>query len=327
MFGIEKAYCNTMIAALLEGNRSLLETPITDAVRKSHVPYKGDTLGLDQRPENSIAAELTRFDQYAVLVTEERGEYANPLARSEQHRRGPRTFFVCDPTDRSVQLKKFLETASQKQTVGEVLHAPDVVQRWEAAFGNPAKITGANAAITCVRRGLPICSVVLNYVTQEIAVACSAGIYSCAVPQGRDLAPGFTLDALIREERRICFTESSPEHERRFVTFLGKPERGYPENFEQTRLVPKEELQTHLHYGDPGGPSRILYLSDFQPPEKPIGFIVANGEKIGEWVHWFPFIRFARRTNDVSERALRIFEITQEQSLMRDGYLMTPSTA
>jgi len=80
-----------------------------------------------------------------------------------------------------------------------------------------------------------------------------------------------------------------------------------------------------LRYGI--GPLRILYLSVCSIPDQAVGFIVANGEKIGEWIHWLPFVRFARRQDDSGSKALRIFEVAQEQSLMRDGYLMMPSPA
>ncbi len=52
---------------------------------------------------------------------------------------------------------------------------------------------------------------------------------------------------------------------------------------------------------------------------------MANGEKIGEWTHWLPFIRYARRPDDNSASALRLFEVSQTQSLMIDGYVMMTS--
>jgi hypothetical protein len=74
-----------------------------------------------------------------------------------------------------------------------------------------------------------------------------------------------------------------------------------------------------------GGPSRVLYLSNLQCCHGPIGAVVANGEKLGEWIHWLVFTRFARRDDDQSSPALRLFEVDQNQSQMIDGYLMMPS--
>src|SRR4051794_16725321 len=110
MIGIEEAYCNTMISALLRANSVLLESSIDDALQDINVRGKGDTLGLDAKPEITIADRLKRFDQYAILITEERGQDANPLAKGRlEHEPGSRTFFVSDPTDRTAQFKTFLE--------------------------------------------------------------------------------------------------------------------------------------------------------------------------------------------------------------------------
>lgn len=324
MFGIEHDYCNVTITALLEANGALLELSASEAVKQSHVPHKGDTLGLDQVPENTIAGELTQYDQYAILITEERGEEANPLATSTPEAvHGARTFFCCDPCDRSNQLKEFLEQhALPGDSVGSVLKRPKAIAQWEQSYHTPVQISGADAAITCVRRGLPICSVLLNYMSQQVTIACSAGIYQAPVPKQR------VQDGLryVREHGRPLTIQAVPrEQSKRFTTFLGKPERGYPQNFTDCRLLPEDELKANLHYDLPGGPTRILYLTENQPAKQAIGFIVANGEKIGEWIHWLPFIRFAPNPNDRSIQALSLFEISQEQSLMRDGYLMTPS--
>jgi hypothetical protein len=189
MYGIEVSYCEAIIRALVQANQALRETTVLEAVDASYVPHKGDTLGIDQIPENTIAGVLMDFDQYAVLITEERGEEANPLAHeSALSVRGPKTFFVCDPCDRSSQFREYLAN-SQKQKadrVADVLRKRAAKKNWERIYAGPCAITGANAAITCVRRGLPICSVLLNYITQEVTVACSAGIYHAAITDQGD---------------------------------------------------------------------------------------------------------------------------------------------
>lgn len=50
--------------------------------------------------------------------------------------------------------------------------------------------------MTCVRRGLPICTALLNYITQELFVACSAGVYQMSLPPHHDIASWQTIDAL-----------------------------------------------------------------------------------------------------------------------------------
>src|SRR5271165_662863 len=185
MVGIEEAYCNTLIRALLLANYALLEATIIDALQHTVVWGKADTLGLDAIPEIAILEYLKSFDQYAIMLSEESGKDGNPLAMVDPESPGPaRTFFVCDPTDRSAQLYEYLLKFSKDQDplckVAHAVHHPQCRTEWESAFTGPCSITGALSAITCVRRGMPICSAFLNYITQELFVACSAG----GIPHG-----------------------------------------------------------------------------------------------------------------------------------------------
>ena len=108
-----------------------------------------------------------------------------------------------------------------------------------------------------------------------------------------------------------------------FVTFLGKT--GYRENFLDSRFMSNAEIDKFLFYNLPGGPSRALYLSELQPAKESIGFILANGEKISEWAHWLPFIRFGRTRTDQGTPALRLYEVFQERPWTKDGVLMSTS--
>jgi hypothetical protein len=89
----------------------------------------------------------------------------------------------------------------------------------------------------------------------------------------------------------------------------------------------EEEMKENLHYDLPGGPSRVLYLSTLQPAECTIGFVLANGEKISEWIHWLPYIRFARKEFDQGEPALRLFEVYQDRPWTKGGVLMSTPPA
>ena len=77
----------------------------------------------------------------------------------------------------------------------------------------------------------------------------------------------------------------------------------------------------------PGGPLRVLYLTDVQPSEHPVGFILANGEKITEWIHWLPFLRFGlcEDTNSRGQQAAMLYEIYQKRPWVKDGVLMSTS--
>lgn len=330
MVGIEEAYCNTVIEALLLANYAVLESTITDALQGTSAWGKGDTLGLDAIPEIAVLECLKSFDQYAILLTEEVGEDANPLAKTgPENRRGSRTFFICDPTDRSAKLKDYLQRFKSDEApalkIADVLKRPEARQEWESSYGRPCSITGAFSAITCVRRGLPICTAFLNYITQELFVACSAGVYRMSLPLHHDIASWQTIDFRRVQAcgTAIYFRQIGPEHGKRFVTFLGK--QVYRQNLLDSNLVRESDFAKDLHYDEPGGPSRVLYLSELQPEECPIGFIVANGEKIGEWIHWFAFCRFAISPNDLRKTALRIYEVSEDRPWTKDGILMSPS--
>jgi hypothetical protein len=89
----------------------------------------------------------------------------------------------------------------------------------------------------------------------------------------------------------------------------------------------KGDIEKYNVYSLPGGPSRPYYLSDLQPGNEPVGFVLANGEKITEFIHWLPLVTFARRRIDQAEPALCLFEIFQDRPWTRDGILMSTPPA
>jgi hypothetical protein len=323
-YGIEKAYVDAMIKALRAAQRSLFDTLVSDAVSQSHVRHKGDTLGLDQRPENTIASALQKFDPHCVIITEERGA-VNPFAIDGQvMAQGARTFFGCDPYDRSNQGCDFLTKYGKPgEKICDVIRRPNTKRLWEKSYGGPVSITSSTSAISCIRRSQPIAAVILNHLAEEMTLACAAGIFHVKLP--KDLSVNINLDFVEENGQRLQFPQPGYTDGRKVVAFIGKPNRGYPQNFNNCRLVNENNLVNQLHYDLPGGPSRVLYLSNLQASKEPIGVVVANGEKIGEWIHWLAFTRFARRMDDHSAPALRLFEVSQNQSGMIDGYLMMPS--
>lgn len=322
--GIEKSYTDAMIRAARSAQRTLYDTLVTDATNKSHVLHKGDTLGLDQRPENALTAALQKYDPHCITISEERG-LVNPFTTDGPTTvQGARTFFGCDPFDRSNQAHDFFTKHGREgDRVVDIIRRKSTRRNWESQWSGPASITGAVTAISCVRRGLPVAAVIVNHITEEMTVACAAGVFHVNLPH--DLATEVTLDYVQGNGTRLQFPQPSYHKAQRIVAFIGKPERGYPANFSNCKLVTDTDLAKHLHYNLCGGPSRVLYLSNLQPQKTPIGVVVANGEKFGEWIHWLVFTRFARRVDDQSAPALRIFEVSQNQSLMIDGFLMMPS--
>lgn len=327
MHNIEEVHCNAAINAILEANLQLTHASVEEAV--SFDEYgKCDTLGLDGIPEISIKTSLRNFDKGSVLITEEIGSTSlSAYYKQQTNQYHPPTFYLSDPTDRSAQLKEFLEGKDPTITVGEVIHQKDTIKVWEDHFGTPASITGASSAITCIRYGIPIVSTFVNFITQELFVAFRSGVYQLKLPSYKELRPSqITLQYIKNKGTPFYFrtfeeSGKSLADMRNFVTFLGKS--GYAENFSDSNIIPPKESEKHLVYDNPGGPSRVLYLSTIQSKTTPIGFILANGEKIGEWIHWLPFVIFGKMENDKSKNALHLYEISQERPWTKNGILMS----
>ncbi len=323
MQGVEVGHCDAAISAALTANYTLMGSTVEDVLQPVDTYGKKDTLGLDARPEIDIVQMMRAHDDNSIVITEEIGSKGNLVFTHTHDTRALRTIYICDPTDRSVYLKKFLAQVPDKtRKVWEVINHPDAIADWEKLGGGPASITGAFCALSCIRHAVPIFSVLVNYITQELFVSCSAGNYRLHIP---DNHPPIDLEYVKKHGDKLYFPSIRHPHNgdaRRFVTFVGKA--GYRENLLDSKLMSDREIDTLLHYPEPGGPSRILYLSSLQSSEVPIGFILANGEKIGEWIHWLPWIRFARKENDQSENAISLFEIYRKDQLrIKDGVLMS----
>ena len=162
MQGIERNYCDVCINAVIGAWHELMDISCAEALRE--VRYgKGDTLGLDAVPELTIAKRLREFDKHAILITEELDD--------QVHRRWPTDsdpvkqplMSFCDPTDRSDQLEEFLKHISKNDLmakVGKLTADCNPEKTWEELFEAPVIITGPTAAITCVRKGEIVFSVI-----------------------------------------------------------------------------------------------------------------------------------------------------------------------
>ncbi len=326
MQGVEEGHCNAAIDAVLGAYRGVLSVTVGEAQRSISSTFgKGDTLVLDATPEILLTEILRRYDSRAIIITEEMG--TDDLANLQPDYGDPRRFttvFLADPMDRSMVLNKFLQGFDRTKTLDQVMRGKGVRERWEKECGATAPITGATTAITCVRRGLPIFAVIVNYVTHQLFLSCEAGNYVLNIPSE---PRRIDLDYVRERGAKLAFRKIDVDHHeksmRRFVTFTGKS--GYKENLEASRLMEPADLERNLYFNLPGGPSRMLYLSEFQPDTDPMGFILANGEKISEWIHWLPFVRFAKLADDQSKCAFRVYEIYTVAAQIKDGvYMATP---
>lgn len=328
MQGIEMKYCDVCVGALIAAWRSLMEVSAAEAL--TMVKYgKSDTLGLDCIPEITISRRLKNFDGHAILVTEELDKVVKKRWPTDADPIKQPMLFFCDPTDRSDFLKKFIQEISKSNTygkVGNLMIQPDCVTQWNEMFEKPATITGATSAITCVRKGEIIFSVILNYVTQTIFIAVPKGVYQMTLPNFIDpVLESINMDYVLQYGQSLSFLPSrvacpKSDDYKRFVTFLGKT--GYRENFDDSMIF-VEQPDDFLHHTKPGGPARILYLSELQKGFGPIGFILANGEKISEWIHWLSFAKYAK--NKDGGQMLKVFEISIDRPWTKDGVLMSTS--
>ena len=330
MQGIETAYCNICINALIGAWRGLMEASATEALKC--VNYgKVDTFGLDAITEIIIQSRLRAFDQHALLITEELDDQTLRRWPTDSDPVRQPLMFFSDPTDRSKQLHRFIKNISSADAiakVGKYLDEIDTKDAWAKMFEGPAIITGSTTSITCVRKGQIIFSIILNFVTKTIVIAADIGIWIYELKSFNDLSnEQVTLSTILKGGERITFPgindlQYTPDDCKRFVTFLGK--EGYRENFDDSMIF-VEKSDQYLHHKEPPGPPRALYLSNLQPKEEPVGFIMSNGEKIGEWMSWLSFVKFARNESD--GRALRAFEIYLARPWTKNGMLMSTSPA
>lgn len=331
MQGIEMTYCDVCINALVGAWRALMEASATEALQKT--PYgKGDTLGLDAITEITIAGRLHEFDKHAILITEELDDQAHRRWPTDSDPVKQPLMFFSDPTDRSIQLKQFFELISDgypTEKIGNRMAAVNsgAEKLWEDTFEGPASITGSTTSITCARKGEIIFSVILNLITRELVAVSNIGVYIYKVKPFDDLSnEKIGLSVVINKGKQLVFPGAKDLHYtadecRRFVTFLGK--EGYKENFDDSKIF-VEDANKFLHHMKPPGPPRVLYLSGLQTRKLgAVGFILANGEKIGEWIHWLAFVKYAKNKNE--NRALRAFEVVLARPWTKEEMLMSTS--
>lgn len=333
MQGIEMFYADACIHAVLAARRALMHMPIVQALGKTRYG-KGDTYGLDGGPEIAIKEFIHRLKDDALLVTEETdAQFGSHWSDSTQY---PVTFF-CDPTDRSKFLRLFIERANTSgkddRKVGELLYGCDREAEWRGIFPAekpelPLSIVSPSTAITCVRHGKPLFTAIVSYLTDQIYIAGPTGTFMLKLPDYRNTKAVQEIDfAFITNHgqplhflpaQEMCPTDDDCL---RFSTFLGKP--GYQENFDATAMFVGRIPKDFLHHSEPGGPSRALYLSELQRGHGPMGFVMSNGEKIGEFIHWLPFVMNGKSAD--GQKALTAYEVSIERPWTKEGVLMSTS--
>lgn len=284
----------------------------------------GDTLELDAIMEIIMSKRLEDFNRDALLITEELGKSVKSRLSADPEAAKQEPIFIADPTDRSKFLAYFLKkipTKDSQTPIGDYLKNLKNIKRWEKIIDRPVSITGSTSAITCIRKGAIAFSVILNYISRYIFLAADNVVAYIQLPVYSDpKLEKINFDYIVKNGKPLLFpsvktTCHSADDFKKFVTFLGKT--GYQKNFDDSQIFSRGN--DFLHHNEPGGPARILYLSELQKGYGPIGFILANGEKIIEWIHWLSFIKFAGNS------PLRAYEIAIERPWTKDGVLMSTS--
>jgi hypothetical protein len=157
--------------------------------------------------------------------------------------------------------------------------------------------------------------------TRQLFLACDAGCYCFSIPK-KEMKIDF--DEVATNGTKIFFNGGvSNADSKKFTTYMGNTQ--YRNNFIDSGFMTEKDMADNLVYDIPGGPARVLYLSDLQ--DMPMGFIMANGEKITEWIHWLPYVRFARRYCNQGDPALQLFEVYQDRPWTKNNILMSTPPA
>jgi hypothetical protein len=318
MTGLERQYLRECVKALVKARDALLGLDCERAIaRMGDGGYgKSDTLGLDAAPEAALIRSLCEeFDPHLPFVTEETG--------NEVHLRGTEEEVVCfsDPMDRSKVLARFLSGRSGR--LAEVFASSETIPEWEETCGGDISLTGPYGSVTATRHHHILFNVMINYLTGYIYIACDTAMGSIHLAEAYEDEQRTRLkrtSEFLCSLRPVEFPVSGKWHSGgglRFVTYC-KGQK-YDDNLlasDVTQLKSLEEIrESRLVFDEPGGPARVLYLTG-----DGIGFILSNGEKVGEWIGWLAWVAH-------SSARLRAYEITFDSSWTRDEILMAPGQA
>lgn len=317
MKGLERQYLRECMRALCAARSQLLNMTCKEAISRG-LYGKQDTLSLDGFPEMIIGDVLAEFDPTTPLLTEEVGSNFKLRTTEEE--------FICfsDPMDRSKVLAAFLENFPDEQ-IEAVFNNPSYLEKWKAEYGGDIELSGPYGSITAVRHHNIIFNVMINYITGLLYVASDEGVGWLPSDKIFETSEPKILKRsveLIKMLSPITISDTSAVKDKEsIVTYCDSTEpKKYEHNLLASKIFGKKSIgeirQQHLIEYRPGGPARILYLKS--PGHA--GFILANGEKIGEWLGWLAYVKYLWPQ-------IRAFEISFDDSLTRDQILMAPGPA
>jgi len=340
MLGVDVATINASLEAMVVSWRELLGTEIPLALGEA--AGKRDSRRFDVMVEDTIREYLEGFDDHARIIAEERGRGHAPRVAGQPEcpwakdpaclhvRRGGYgdLMFFADPVDGSSALEKrlaeALEPGSGSQprtphTVGDVL-AEGSPKLW--AFYPMISVTG-------VRAGRPTFSAMLDIGTRRLYLACEDFCKSVGLSPDDDYIP--TKQSIESGGADVRF---DPEcRGTGYFTFhTDKDDAPYRSHLREILQVDFRSLLAgdpnvlNPGGGDEGamaGPGRILHLTEEGRRfarlrgDKPLGFILSNGEKITEFLPWLAWAQFSKE--------LVAYELSVQRPMTGDdGVLMAP---
>lgn len=276
MHGIDLEYLAAAMRALRSARIALLaQTPV-----QSQEPGAGkeDAKVIDAVTERAIANELWAFNTRCMILTEEAGILTD---NAENKKYASSLSYVIDPFDRS---RPFLRSVRQILNPEKHKTLADIVA--DPMF----KMNGLEApsgSITCVREGEVIFNAMIDYAHGSVYVACKGWVGHGNIDECPDPR------SLVERGNEITF---SPRSGNRFLCFLSDQDKekevGLNEQASKYKTILSQlgfQGSSHTGFENPGGPLRILYLSDLNKDPNEPSLIFSNGEKIFEFLGWLAF--------------------------------------
>jgi transcriptional regulator with XRE-family HTH domain len=272
MQGIETGYLGAAMRALKAARMSLLaQTPPASLLPGAG---KADAMLFDAVTEQAIAAQLRAFNSRCAIITEEVGAIG-------ERRHAASISYVVDPFDRS---RPFFRAVSELLRTEKCRTLGDVIT--DSRF-QMRSLLAPFGSITCIREGEIVFNAMLDYASGTVYVASKGfigygDIDACPDPH-----------SLAEKGTEVTF---SPKPGPQYLCFTGDPDKDRDQTvneqsskYEQILKALGFEPSLHLGLTNPGGPARILYLSDVHEDTDNPTFILSNGEKIFEFLGWLAF--------------------------------------
>ena len=242
------------VGAVIEAARIVWRLESHEAIQAA--PGKEDTLRLDAAAEDTLIDWLEAPD--TAIVTEERGLHP-PGARLDEME----WVHVVDPLDNSRPALGILAAAPGNSAVGAVLASQKMPELEAPAI-----------SVCSVREGILCHAVLLNLARPRLYVASAEGCFTIDIRGAENGAPDL-------EESRVEIPW--PEAGRGVRTYTGGREI-YLEHAAACGFAATESVES--------GPHRVLYLTGLSA--SPSSAVLANGEKLGEWISWLAFAKWSR---------------------------------